>query len=81
MVPPLYEFPPYPSSAGAGPNESPLLDPLPRFGHMRKMKTVTQFGHILASWKNIPAALFGYVDHMVSKGGPRVPKRYPTGDF
>ena len=52
------------------------MDPIPRFGHMRKMKTVTQFGHILASWKIIPEALFGYVHHMASKSGPRVPKGY-----
>ena len=70
-------FPPYPSSAGAGLDESPVLDRLGRFGHMRKTKTVTQFGHILASWTIIFLTFWGSVSDMASKGGPRVPKGYP----
>ena len=81
-----YWFPPYPSSAGAGPNESPVPESIWRLGRMLKLMTVTRFGRILASWKIIPEAFLGYVFGMLPREVPRhpqspqkVPKDLPKG--
>ena len=60
-------------------DEGSRLDPLSRFGHMRKLKVFTGFGHILTSWTDAFLTSLGSVSHMASQGGPRVLKGHPQG--
>ena len=56
-----------------------VCDPIPRFGHIRKLKTVTQFGHILASKRRVFLTFLGSVFKVASQGGPRAAQGLQKG--